>query len=78
MSRIRDRLESGGRDTFCQTVPRLDGDPPILLAPQDRRRTTDTPIIGIDFISIATVKLGNLLVERGLPNFTNPGPNVFE
>ena len=78
MSRIRDRLESRRRNTFLEAVPRFDGEPPILLAPQDRRRTTNTRVFGFDFVCVGAVELGNPLLERGLPDFANPWPNVFK
>lgn len=67
-----DRHELGLRNGGVQRPPPLDGDPHVLLTPQDEHRALDRPVQRLDLVRVARVGLRDLAVKARLPRLPQP------
>ena len=76
MPGIRDRMKLRSRNHLVQLASAFDGNPLIVLAPENLYRATDRRVQRLHFQRVALIHLRDLPVERRLPRIAQPWLHV--
>jgi hypothetical protein len=68
-----DEVESAASDETVESVRLVDWYPGVRGSPHDQGGNLDVGVEGFDLVGVALVSLGDLSVERRLPDGSEPG-----